>query len=148
MIPYRTAKFKSANIFYNGDLGLNCQIQFPPIFLAIWYTLDSCFLNACDLSQIEWQPGSCESVWPWHQFQFTAEYLNIVSIVKCFSDLSIKNALSECSRLVRMYCTGMVVVEMHFRMQYYTHHFRILVQLRCHVFGAHAPTYVVVLGRN
>ena len=34
-IPYRTTKFKSANIFYNDNLGPNRQIQFPPIFPVI-----------------------------------------------------------------------------------------------------------------
>ena len=36
-IPYRTAKFKSAKYFCNGDFGPNRQIWFPPIFLAIQY---------------------------------------------------------------------------------------------------------------
>ena len=35
VIPYRTAKLKSANS--NGDLGPNCQIKFPSIFPAIPY---------------------------------------------------------------------------------------------------------------
>ena len=38
VISYRTPKFiNPPKIFYNGNLGPNCQILFPPIFPAIWY---------------------------------------------------------------------------------------------------------------